>query len=354
MGSAPKELISVRKGEELPEDRLIPYLRHRIPDLPEAPIEIEQFAAGHSNLTYLIRCGDFEGVLRRPPLGPVAAKAHDMRREFQVLQAVHPLFKLAPRPILFCDDESVIGCTFQMMERRRGIVIDGDWPEEYPRSQTAAEAVSLAPIETMAQLHSIDYRETGLAELVHPEGYLERQVHGWLARYDKAKTDEIAAANEVAERLTRDLPISPPATIVHNDLKLNNMLLAPHAVGQVTAVVDWEMATVGDPLTDLATTLSYWPESGDPELLRHWLGHLGKVPGMLTRRDLIEAYANRTGRDVGHLSWYLMFAYFKVGVICQQIYFRWVHGQTKDGRFQALGTLAKGLIEHAVDGAGKC
>lgn len=343
-----EELIPVRPGEELDLEKLEPYLRQMIPALSAGSLEVSQFAAGHSNLTYRIACGDFEAVLRRPPLGPVAAKAHDMGREFQVLQALHPVFPLAPKPYLFCEDASVLGRPFQVMELRKGLVIDTAWPEAYPATEAAGRAVSLAPVETLARLHQIDYRETPLVSMVHPDGYLERQVHGWLGRYEKAKTDEIPAADVLAKVLTEEMPASPVPSVIHNDMKLNNMLLSHDMPGQVEAVVDWEMATVGDPLTDLATTLSYWSQPGDAEALRRWLGSLSSQPGMLTRAELVEAYARLTGADVSHMGWYLRFAYFKVAVICQQIYVRWKRGQTKDERFAGLGAMARALIEHAA------
>ena len=343
------ELMSVRPEEERSQAVLAAYLRGKLPQLFGTDIEIKQFAAGHSNLTYLIRSGGSEVVLRRAPLGPVAAKAHDMAREFQILQAVHPVFSLAPEPILFCDDASIIGAPFQLMERRSGIVVDREWPEVIPLTPENARLVSLSPIDTLAKLHAIDYKSTYLSEMVHPDGYLERQVTGWIGRYEKAKTDEIAAADEVKKKFTASIPTSPSPTIVHNDLKLNNMLLAPDVPGQVTAVVDWEMATVGDPLTDLGTTLSYWAQAGDPEVMLHFTGGLEHIHGMVTREDMIQAYATQTGRDVSNIGYYLMFATYKVAVICQQIYFRWKRGQTKDERFASLGQVARGLIEHAVE-----
>lgn len=349
MGVHSTELIAVRTGEELNTERLGRYLSHTLPELFTEEIEILQFAAGHSNLTYLVRCGQTEVVLRRAPLGPVAAKAHDMGREFQVLRAVHPVFALAPKPILYCDDDTVIGAPFQIMERRRGIVVDGQWPDEYDTTPQLAKRVSLSQIDTLAQLHAIDYQSTDLGGLVHPDGYLERQVQGWISRYNRAKTDEIAAANEVMKKLAAHIPQSPAPTIVHNDLKLNNMLLSQDNPGEVVAVVDWEMATVGDPLTDLATTLSYWAQPGDSDAMLHFSGGLEHVPGMATRADMVEVYAKLTGRDVDNIGYYLMFATFKVAVICQQIYFRWVRGQTRDERFAGLGDVARGLIEYAVE-----
>ena len=349
MSSHHSELISVRPGEELNQDVLARYLQSQLPDMFGTDIEIEQFAAGHSNLTYLVRSGGTEAVLRRAPLGTVAAKAHDMAREFQILRAVHPAFLLAPEPILFCDDASIIGAPFQLMERRTGIVIDREWPDVFEPTAENARLISMSPIDTLAKLHAIDYKSTHLSEMVHPDGYLERQVNGWIGRYEKAKTDEISAADEVKKKLSTSIPTSPSPTIVHNDLKLNNMLLAPDVPGQVTAVVDWEMATVGDPLTDLGTTLSYWAQAGDPEVMLHFTGGLEHIEGMVTREDMIQAYAKQTGRDVSNIGYYLMFATFKVAVICQQIYFRWKRGQTKDERFASLGQVARGLIEHAVE-----
>lgn len=346
--SAHDQVIPVRAGEELDVKGLTAYLQGRLPERMDVTLHVEQFASGHSNLTYLLRTGNQEYVLRRPPLGPVAPKAHDMAREFQVLSAVHDVFPLAPKPLLYCFDPSVIGVPFQVMERRQGIVIDGSWPTAYEPSRKNAQSVSLAVVNTLAALHLIDYKETEFARFVHPDGYLERQVSGWLGRYDRAKTDDIDAAGELARRLTKSIPHSPYPSIIHNDLKLNNMLLSPTQPGQATAVVDWELATVGDPLTDLATTLSYWSQADDPPALRNWLGSLCDVDGMMTRAELAEAYAQRTGIDISGLDYYVQFAYFKVAVICQQIFYRWKLGQTTDERFEGLGEVARNLMEHAV------
>ncbi|MCX7570999.1 phosphotransferase family protein [Tumebacillus sp. DT12] len=343
-----RETIPVRAGEELDLARLTAYLGEHVPELASGDWRVEQFAAGHSNLTYLLRDGEREAVLRRPPLGPVAPKAHDMGRESRLLAALSPLFAKAPRPYLFCEDTAVIGSPFFVMERKKGVVADRRWPVEYEQTEENARLMSEALIDTLVELHSVEWRGTGLAEIGRPDGYMQRQVAGWIERYERSKTDEIPEAALVAKKLTDGLPESPTATIVHNDLKLNNLLLDEKDPSRVTAVLDWEMATLGDPLSDLAITLSYWAEASDPEVLRQGLSPLTTRPGFYTREQLIHRYALKSGRSVEQMDFYMAFATFKIAVICQQIYFRWKQGQTQDPRFAGMGAVAAQLIKVAA------
>lgn len=360
-GRSVKETIAVRAGEAFDLARVEAYLRAHIAEMGDGPLEVEQFAAGHSNLTYLLRAGDWEGVLRRPPLGPVAPKAHDMAREAKFLQALAPQFALAPRPYLLAEERDLLGAPFFVMERKRGVVLDRTWPDVWAQTPANARKVAEAAIDTLVALHHVPFHGTELALLGRPEGYMERQVHGWIERYERAKTADVSAAARVAtwlrEQLTRSAvqasTAAAQATIVHNDFKLNNMLVAPDDPSRVTAVLDWEMATLGDPLCDLAVMLSYWAQEGDSELLQQGLSPLTRLPGFPTRDELIELYATRSGRDVQAMDFYLAFAYFKVAVICQQIYYRYHNGQTQDPRFAAMGNMAQHLIELSAEVAGQ-
>ncbi len=317
---------------------------------PEA-IEVEQFPAGHSNLTYLLRSGNWEAVLRRPPLGPVAPRAHDVAREFHILQRLHPSFPLAPQPFVLCEDVDVIGAPFYVMERRRGLVLDQDFPPDWQPDPGLHRAITESLIAVLVELHAVDWRAAGLDTIGHPEGYMQRQVAGWIDRYDRARTPEAPEVTRLSAWLSDGLPQSPPATVIHNDYKLNNTLLDPRDPRRITAVLDWEMATVGDPLSDLASLLVYWTGPGESEMMGG-LKAVTAAEGFPTRREIAQMYAQSSGRDAASLDWYVAFAYFKVGVICQQIYYRWFKGQTHDARFSGHGAVATNLIGHAARVAG--
>ena len=350
--SAAEDTIPVREGEAPEPGRLAGYLRERIPGLPAGEVEVRQFPAGASNLTYLLRVGGWEGVLRRPPLGPVAARAHDVLREAAILERLHPAFPLAPAPYAVCDDPAVLGAPFFVMERRRGVVLDQRLPSTLAAVPEVGRRVAEGMVDTLAALHAVDYRAAGLAEIGRPDGFLRRQTSGWIGRYEAARTEDVPEVEPLARWLEARVPESPPPTLIHNDYKLNNLLLDPADPGRVTAVLDWEMSTLGDPLLDLAVALGYWIEAGDPPPLRGLLPTVTTGPGFPTRAELVRRYAERSGRDVGALGWYLVFAYFKLAVIVQQIHARWARGQTRDPRFALLGERARTLILHAHGLAG--
>lgn len=344
-----KDTIPVRKGEELNLTMLEAFLREHISDLPSGTLEVEQFGAGHSNLTYLLKIADWEAVLRRPPLGPVAPKAHDMERECTILSAVNPVFPIAPNPYLFSEDTSIVGSRFFIMERRRGIVLDSEFPKGMIVTPDMCRHISEKMVETLVQLHQIDYTKTALAKMSKPEGFMERQVHGWIARYEKAKTDEISGVDELAKWMTSHIPASGTPALIHYDYKLNNAMFSDDLT-EIVGLFDWEMTTVGDPLADLGAAMSYWTQADDPDLLKRGLG---KPPvtihdGFFTRQQFIEHYGKLSGRDVSQMNFYLTFAYFKLAVICQQIYYRYKKGQTNDPRFQHFNQYVKSLIEHSL------
>jgi aminoglycoside phosphotransferase (APT) family kinase protein len=341
------ETIDVREGEDFDVRTVERYLRERIEDLPEGELEVRQFPSGASNLTYLLKIGGWEGVLRRPPLGPVPPKAHDMGRESGVLSKLNAVYPLTPRPYFFCEDESVIGAPFYVMERRKGVVLDDSFPEGVEPDEGLCRGVSRTVVDTLAELHAVDLRGSGLADLGKPEGFVERQTQGWISRYEKAKTDEIEEVGPLTDWLARNVPESPEPTVIHNDYKLNNLVLDPGDLTQVRAVLDWEMATVGDPLFDLAVSLSYWVEPGDSEDLKAVMPTVTTTPGFMTRGELIERYAEVSGRDLSEMHWYVVFGYFKLAGILQQIYARWKNGQTRDERFVTFGDRVRTLILHA-------
>jgi aminoglycoside phosphotransferase (APT) family kinase protein len=343
----------VREGEDFDLAATERYMREHIESLSEDELEVRQFPSGASNLTYLVKIGDWEGVLRRPPLGPVPPKAHDMGRESKLLTKLHEAFPLAPKPYFLCEDESVIGAPFYVMERRKGVIVDDSFPEGVEPTEELRRGMSRMVVDTLVELHAVDWQKAGLGDLGRPEGFLERQVKGWIGRYDKAKTEEIEEVAPLSEWIQRSIPESPPATIVHNDYKLNNLLLNPEDLTEVRAVLDWEMTTIGDPLFDLAVSLSYWVEAGDSQELKEVLPTVADTPGFMTRKEFIDYYAQKSGRDLSDMHWYLVFGYFKLAVILQQIYARWHNGQTKDERFANFNDRVKNVIVHAYELAQK-
>ncbi|CEG24161.1 Phosphotransferase enzyme family protein [Planococcus massiliensis] len=342
-------VIPVRPGEELNRVKLLDFLRLHIDGLPEGELEIRQFGAGHSNLTYDLSIGNWEAVLRRPPLGPVAPKAHDMEREFRILSSLNEVFPAAPKPYVFSDDEAIVGSPFFIMERRHGQVIDTELPKGTEPSEELGEKISELMVDTLVDLHAVDYTKTALAELAKPDGFMDRQVSGWIGRYEQSKTDDIPEVSALAEWMQTHIPQSPAPTVIHYDFKLNNAMFSDDFT-KITGLFDWEMATVGDPLADLGAAMGYWIEQDDPELLKKGFGKapVTVLPGFYTRQEFIRRYAEKSGRDVSAMHFYLTFAYFKLAVICQQIYYRYRNEQTKDPRFAHFGDFVKSLIQHAL------
>lgn len=331
-----------RAGEELDLARLEPYLRDHLSQM-NGPLEVEQFPSGFSNLTYLLRAGDFEFVLRRPPFGNRVKSAHDMGREYRVLSNLHPIYPPAPEPYLYCDDEDVLGAPFYIMERRRGVILRRTLPTGLDLPPVLAGRLSEAFIDQLAKLHRLDWQATGLTDLGKPEGYVERQVQGWTQRYLKAQTDSWQELDQAAAWLHANQPASSRAGLVHNDYKYDNVVLDAHDVTRIIAVLDWEMCTVGDPLMDLGTTLAYWVEADDPAELRGAAFGPTALPGSWTRRQLVEHYAGQTGFDVSDMTFYYVFGLYKLAVIVQQIYYRFFKGHTQDPRFAQLNQMV-GLL----------
>ena len=352
--SAPVGTGPVRIGEELNLASLADWLRGRIAGA-EGGITIEQFPDGHSNLTYLLRMNGDRGeyVLRRGPLGPVAPKAHDMAREFRVLQMVHPHFREAPNVFFLCEDPAVLGSVFFLMEWRHGLILRDEMPPQLANVPDYAQQVSEAFIDCLTRLHAIDISTTGLITLGKADGFLERQVRGWADRWNRAKTDDTPNMDRVIQFLIDRRPSSPAPTLVHNDYKLDNIMLATDCVDRIEAVLDWEMATVGDPLVDLGLTLCYWSWVAAPQLRARPVPSLTSQPGWYTRDQFVQRYAERTGRDLSHIGYYEVLGIFKLAVILQQIYYRFQRGQTQDLRFQNFGERVRGLVELANSLMGK-
>ncbi len=324
----------VRPGEELDAARLEAYLKAQLPAL-HGPLSIRQFPSGFSNLTYQLRVGAQDFVLRRPPFGSKVKTAHDMTREFRVLRALHPVYPPAPEPLLFCDDPEVIGAPFYLMERIPGVILRARKPEGFDCTPALARQCCVRFVENLVQLHAVDYAAIGLADM-HREGwFVKRQVEGWVQRYAGSQTDDIPAITQVAEYLQHHCPPDSETTFIHNDYKFDNIVLDADGLSKIVGVLDWEMCTIGDPLLDLGVVLSYWNEPKDPSLglIPCFLTH---EPGCMTRREVVDEYARLTGRAVGNIAFYYVFGLLKLAVIAQQIYFRYKQGLTQDPRFAPL------------------
>jgi len=337
----------VREEDRLDRERLAAFLRGAFPGL-EGPVEVEQFRKGHSNLTYLVRFGGREAVLRRAPHGADVKSAHDMKREFTILSALQGVYPRAPRPLAFCDDPAVAGAEFYLMERVRGVVLRRGGAPGIELGPALMAGLSTAFVEGLAELHAVDVTRGPLARIGKPEGYVRRQVTGWTERYLRARTDEVPLAEAVSAWLGRNLAPETGAALVHNDFKYDNLVLDPADLTRIVAVLDWEMATVGEPLMDLGSTLGYWVDADDPPEMQALAFGPTNLPGNLTRTGIVERYADRTGRDPGPMLFYYVFALFKLAVIVQQIYKRFCEGKTTDPRFAVLGAAVQVLCAQAA------
>jgi len=335
---------AVRRGEELDLAALGAYLQRKI-EGAEDGVSVEQFPGGHSNLTYLLIAGGREYVLRRAPLGPVAPKAHDMVREARVLTAVHPHFPPAPDVFLVCQDAGVIGAPFFLMERRRGMVLRDHVPAEISAHANYAARISKAFVDCLVQLHAVDVERHGLTALGKPEGFVERQVKGWSERWERSRTEANPEMDRVMAWLAATIPRSGSPTLVHNDFKLDNVMVGSANPDRIEAVLDWEMATVGDPLCDLGLTLCYWSSALVPGTSHE---AITAGTGWYSRDEFVAEYEKKTGRDLTALAWHEVLGVFKLAVILQQIYFRFWRGQTSDERFRTFDQRVKALTEQAA------
>jgi aminoglycoside phosphotransferase (APT) family kinase protein len=350
--------VAIRAGEEIDAEALRAWLSVAAPAAVPAGsgLTIRQFPAGFSNLTYLVTVhhehGEQTYVLRRPPFGAPGGVAHDMPREHGILAALHPLGVPVPRPIAVCTDATVIGAPFYVMAHVEGLILRGVLPPALaasPTVETQLAALSRTCAETLAQLHAVPIAGTSLATLGRGEGYVQRQVDGWTKRWLASRTGDVPSMDAVAAWLAAHRPPERGVALVHNDFKLDNLVLDPDA-SRVRAILDWEMATIGDPLMDLGTTLAYWVEADDDPIFRSLGLGITAMPGAFSRAEFVHAYAAARRLEMGDVRFYLAFGRFKVAVIAQQIYARYVRGLTRDERFGRLGEVVVALAETALDG----
>jgi aminoglycoside phosphotransferase (APT) family kinase protein len=338
---------AIRTGEELPLAALEKYLLRQFPG-SAGSLTAQQFPSGHSNLTYLICLGHREMILRRPPFGSKVKTAHDMGREFRVLSKLHSAYLQAPHVLLFCDDVSILGSPFYLTEPIWGIILRKDPPGGLNFSPDTARRLAESFLDNLARLHGLDSEAIGLGDLGKPQGYLDRQVRGWIDRYYGSQTHALPEVERIAPWLVERMPLMTAATLIHNDYKYDNMILDPEDVTTIIGVLDWEMSTIGDPLSDLGTALAYWVDAQDSAELQQVRWSPTNYPGSLTRAQLVERYAQITGRDVSAMAFYLAFARFKVAVILQQIYYRFQMGLTQDQRFASLPSKIETLLRASL------
>jgi len=348
------ETIEQRQGEVLDAVKVGAFLKDMIPDL-EGAIAIRQFPSGHSNLTYLVTFGSRELVLRRPPIGTKAKTAHDMNREYRILSALESVYPYCPRPLVYTEDPDIMGCSFYVMERIKGIILRRDIPDSLNLSPNDFTRLCENLFKVLHELHSVDYHAIGLGDFGKPKGYVERQVLGWNKRFRAARTPDVPDCEVVMAWLEEKMPAdTDKPCLIHNDFKFDNVVLDPEDPLNIVGVLDWEMATLGDPLMDLGGSLAYWIESGDPDEIQLARMSPTNGDGALTRREVAAYYEKLSGRTMRHYDFYRCFGIFRLAVIVQQIYYRFYHGQTQDQRFQKFGFMVailegvtRGIIERS-------
>lgn len=320
--------------EKAEHEKLYNYLQQKL-DVHNEPLELIQFKGGYSNLTYLLKIGQLELVLRRPPLGMKISRAHDMIREYNILEALKKTgYTKIPNPIHSCVDETIIGAPFYLMEKVDGLILRNEMPEGKDLTPEYFRKLSKNTLDELLDLHQLDLYASGLDKMGKPEGFVERQVSGWSNRYFNAKTDALKEMDKVSDWLLSNLPDKEYTAFIHNDFKYDNLVLAGIDEPEIKAVLDWEMATIGDPLMDLGTSLAYWAEESDPPIMKRF--NLTHPKGNFTREEVISYYSSKSSLDLSNILFYYVFGMFKVGVIAQQIYKRYQEGFAPDPRFASL------------------
>jgi len=337
---------AVRKGEELDWHALDRHLKSVLPYLEGEP-EVSQFAGGNSNLTYRLKYVNDDLVVRRPPFGTKAKSAHSMIREYRVMNALKPVFPSVPETLCYSDDEAIIGSEFYVMRKLDGVLVKHRFPAQWHLSTGDMRRFCTCFWEKLIELHQVDYIDAGLADFGKPEGYVARQVAGWNGRFERVITPDVDRFSAVREWLVANMPAdSGRHSILHGDYRIDNVIFDRHDPCAILAVLDWEICALGDPLMDLGNSLAYWVQQDDPEELKQLLVQPSNAPGMLTRREILDLYRDRTGLDTSNFTFYLVYGYWRLAVILQQIYYRYFHAQTQDQRFRTFGVLVQRLGEH--------
>ena len=350
------EPAQIRPGEELDAAKVDAAIKSALPGLSGVP-EIREYPGGASNLTYLVRYPERELILRRPPFGYKAKSAHDMRREVTILTALARPYPVVPKVIAFFDDPEILGCDFYLMAPIHGIIIRRDLPEGLHFSQADARRLCTNFIDKLIELHQVDYRAAGLESLARGTGYTQRQIVGWSDRYRKSRTEDVGDCEDIMAWLGRMMPAEDAGVcVIHNDFRFDNAVLNPDNPFEVIGVLDWEMATVGDPLMDLGNSLAYWVQADDEDNFRAMRTQFTHLPGMLTRREVADYYSEKTGIAFQNFDFYLVYGVFRLAVILQQIYYRYFHGQTRNPNFVDFGRRVNYLqqrCERLIEQAGR-
>ena len=329
----------IRPGEELDVAAMDAWLKPRLAGLTGAP-RVTPYSGGASNWTYRLEYESDDLVLRRPPAGTKAKSAHDMGREFRVQKALRPVYPFVPEMIAFCDDPAVIGSDFYVMRRIPGLIPRARLPEGLVLDAQAARALCLRVVDRLVDLHRVDARAAGLENLGKGAGYVRRQIEGWTARYGEARTWNVPRFLKIIAWLQAHVPEDSGTCAIHNDFRLDNLVLDPDEPTRVVGVLDWEMATLGDPLMDLGNSLAYWVEAGDDPVARATRRQPTHLPGMLTRREVVAAYFEKSGLAPRDTTFYEVYGLFRLAAIAQQIYLRYRRGQTRNPAFRRFWLMA--------------
>ncbi len=333
---------AVREGEELDTTRLDPWLKTQIPDLSGTP-RVTQYPGGASNWTYRLEYENHDLILRRPPAGTKARSAHDMGREYRLQKALEPVFPYVPHMIAHCADESVIGAEFYVMQRLEGIIPRRNFPPDLRLPPDTVRRLCLNVLDVLIALHEVDYKAAGLEHLGKGAGYARRQIEGWCERYTNARTWNVPRGTKIMRWLKANIPTTERICVTHNDFRFDNVVLDPSDPTRVIGVLDWELATLGDPLMDVGNSLAYWIEAGDDFIARSTRRQPTHLPGMLTRREVMEYYSTQTGMRPDDWTFYEVYGLFRLSGIAQQIYYRYHHKQTRNPAFRNFWVLVNYL-----------
>jgi aminoglycoside phosphotransferase (APT) family kinase protein len=332
------EAGAVRRGEELNVAALHAWLASRLPDLTGTP-RVTQFPGGASNWTYRLEYERHDLIVRRPPAGTKARTAHDMGREYRLQAALAPVFPFVPEMLACCEDASILGAEFYVMRRVPGIILRRSLPAGLTLAPDAARRLCTRALDTLVALHQVDYAAAGLAHLGKGAGYTRRQVEGWIGRYRAARTWNVPRGNRVAAWLTGRLPQAERICLTHNDYRLDNLVLDATDPTRIVAVLDWELAALGNPLMDVGNMLAYWVQADDDPVFRGLRRQPTHLPGMLTRREVLDYYSERAGIEAPDWTFYEVFGLFRLAGIAQQIYYRYHHRQTRNPAFRRFWLL---------------
>ena len=323
----------VRSGEELDIESVTQWLLANNINV-ELPVEVTQYSGGASNWTYRLNYANADLILRRPPKGTKAKSAHDMAREFHVQKNLSEFYPVLPEMVALCQDESVLGCDFYVMKRIEGIIPRANLPKELNFDESEIKALCTNVIDKLIELHQVPFEGTELEKLGKGDGYCRRQVEGWDNRYEKAKTINVPSFKYVRNWLKENIPEDSKTCVIHNDWRFDNVILSPENPTEVIGVLDWEMATLGDPLMDLGSALAYWVEESDNAIFKATRRQPTNLKGMFTRKEVVEYYLEKTRLETSNWTFYEVFGVFRLAVIAQQIYYRYFHKQTNNPAFK--------------------